>query len=191
MGFSVLVVAEGHAVASTRQVLATESFEPRGAQESTFFLTASAAPRALTVVGELVLGYLTKDPPELRLMVLVRDAIEDHDAMLQADSSEDPAAAAPAGASAAERAALQEARERLIQLTARAVSAGRTIRNMEQQQARQGVGMRGDMAAARDSMEFLMGEAKDAIEARDFDTAKRNMDLAERALEKLEGFLGR
>jgi len=74
MGFSVLVVAEGHAVASTRQVLATESFEPRGAQESTFFLTASAAPRALTVVGELVLGYLTKDPPELRLMVLVRDA---------------------------------------------------------------------------------------------------------------------
>lgn len=47
------------------------------------------------------------------------------------------------------------------------------------------------MAAARDSMEFLMGEAKDAVEARDFDTAKRNMDLAERALEKLEGFLGR
>ena len=79
----------------------------------------------------------------------------------------------------------------MIQLAARAVSAGRTIRNMEQQQARQGVGMRGDMAAARDSMEFLMGEAKDAIEARDFDTAKRNMDLAERALEKLEGFLGR
>ncbi|OFV96903.1 MAG: hypothetical protein A3H94_03315 [Acidobacteria bacterium RIFCSPLOWO2_02_FULL_60_20] len=106
-------------------------------------------------------------------------------------SANAPAAAAPAGASAAERAALQEARERLIQLTARAVSAGRTIRNMEQQQARQGVGMRGDMAAARDSMEFLMGEAKDAIEARDFDTAKRNMDLAERALEKLEGFLGR
>jgi len=47
------------------------------------------------------------------------------------------------------------------------------------------------MAAARDSMEFLLAEAKGALEARDLPTAKRNMDLAERALEKLEGFLGR
>ena len=65
------------------------------------------------------------------------------------------------------------------------------MRTMEQAQARQGVGMRGDMAAARDSMEFLLGGAKDALEARDLLTAKRNMDLAERALERLEGFLGR
>ena len=65
------------------------------------------------------------------------------------------------------------------------------MRTMEQAQARRGVGMRGDMAAARDSMEFLLGEAKNALEARDLTTAKRNMDLAERALEKLEDFLGR
>jgi len=79
----------------------------------------------------------------------------------------------------------------MIQLVARAAAVGRTMRNIEQQQNRQGVGMRADMAAARDSMEFLLGEAKDALEARDLDTAKRNMDLAERALEKVENFLGR
>ena len=62
---------------------------------------------------------------------------------------------------------------------------------MEQQQAKQGLGMRGDMSAARDSMEYLMGQAKNAVEGRHFVIANRNMDLAERQIEKLEGFLGR
>ena len=76
-------------------------------------------------------------------------------------------------------------------IAARAAAVGRTMRTMEQRQASQGVGMRGDMAAARDSMEFLLGGAKEALDARDLVTAKRNMDLAERALEKLESLLGR
>jgi hypothetical protein len=62
---------------------------------------------------------------------------------------------------------------------------------MDQQQARLGVGMRADMAAARESMEYLLTEAKEAIEARDAEAGKRKMDLAERQVEKLERFLGR
>ncbi|MBI4479831.1 MAG: protein kinase [Acidobacteria bacterium] len=108
-----------------------------------------------------------------------------------APAAASPEPAAPARPTAADSAPIFQARQRMIQLAARAAAVARTVRNMEQQQARQGVGMRGDMAAARDSMEFLMAETKDAIEARDFDTANRNMDLAERAIEKLEGFLGR
>ncbi|HWP84271.1 MAG TPA: hypothetical protein VNN17_03730, partial [Terriglobia bacterium] len=99
--------------------------------------------------------------------------------------------AAPSGPPAAELAAFQETRERLVMVAARAAAVGRTLRTMEQAQARQGVGMRADMAAARDSMEYLLGGARDALEARDLATAKRNLDLAERALEKLENFLGR
>jgi hypothetical protein len=91
----------------------------------------------------------------------------------------------------ADMAALQASRERFIMMAARATAAGQSMANMEQAQARQGLGMRGDMAAARDSMEFLLSSAKDALDAGDLATAKRNMDLAERALEKLEGFLGR
>jgi hypothetical protein len=115
----------------------------------------------------------------------------------QAESQTEQAAAAsappaaPSGPGAAEFAALQESRERFILLAARAAAMGRSMRNMEQAQARQGLGMRADMAAARDSMEFLLGGAKEALDARDLVTANRNMDLAERALERLEGFFGR
>ena len=79
----------------------------------------------------------------------------------------------------------------MISLVARAAAVGRSMKRMEEQQGRQGVGMRGDMAAARDTMEYLMAETKTAVDAKDLETAKRNMDLAERQIEKLETFLGR
>ena len=77
------------------------------------------------------------------------------------------------------------------QLAARANSVANSLGRMEQQQARMGVGLRGDMAAARDSVEYLMGETKGAIAAGDADGAKSNLNLAERQIEKLEDFLGR
>ena len=76
-------------------------------------------------------------------------------------------------------------------LAGRANSVANSLGRMEQQQAKMGVGLRGDMAAARDSMEYLLGEAKNALAAGDADGAKRNMGLAERQIEKLEDFLGR
>jgi serine/threonine protein kinase len=87
--------------------------------------------------------------------------------------------------------ALGGLRSEYAQLAGRANSVANSLGRMEQQQARMGVGLRGDMAAARDSMEYLMGEAKSALEVGDAEGAKRNLGLAERQIEKLEDFLGR
>ena len=46
------------------------------------------------------------------------------------------------------------------------------------------------MAAAKQSVEYLMGEADASLAAGDAATAKRNLDLAEQNVEKLERFLG-
>ena len=51
--------------------------------------------------------------------------------------------------------------------------------------------MRRDMAAAAQSMRFLMKEAATALEEKDAATATRNLDLAEQNLERVERFLGR
>jgi serine/threonine protein kinase len=99
---------------------------------------------------------------------------------------------APTAASAAPpSAALGGLRSDYAMLAGRANSVANSLGRMEQQQGRMGVGLRTDMAAARDSMEYLMGEAKSALSAGDADEAKRNMDMAERQVEKLEEFLGR
>jgi hypothetical protein len=113
--------------------------------------------------------------------------------------SDQPEPAAPAEAvsspqpaeGSADRERSQETRERMIRLAARAATAARSIRSMEQAQASRGFGLRADMSAARDQMEFLMEDAQRAAQERDFETAGRNMDLAERQIEKIENFLGR
>jgi serine/threonine-protein kinase len=99
--------------------------------------------------------------------------------------------APPAAAPPRDNAALAELRERAIFLASRAAAVRNSIARLEQQQARMGLGLRGDMAAANQRMDFLMKEAGAALSAGDADAAKRNMDLAEREVEKLEKFLGR
>jgi hypothetical protein len=47
------------------------------------------------------------------------------------------------------------------------------------------------MAAAKESMEYLLDEAKASMRDKDADGTKRNLDLAEKQVEKLERFLGR
>lgn len=79
----------------------------------------------------------------------------------------------------------------MILVAARAGAVSRSMQTMERQQSRMGVSMRPDMAAAHESMGYLLREADSSLSAGDAATAKRNLDLAERQLEKLEGFLGR
>ncbi len=101
-----------------------------------------------------------------------------------------PPPAAPAGA-AAQVAEAQQLRERMMDLAARANAVKASMDGIERQQRASGLGMRADMAAAAQRVEFLMGEANGALAARDNTAAKRNLDLAERDIEKLEAFLGR
>jgi hypothetical protein len=65
------------------------------------------------------------------------------------------------------------------------------MQTMEDRQRQQGVGMRADMAAARESMSSFLEEARSDLAAGDAAAAKRNLDLAEGHLEKIERFLGR
>ncbi|HSA93120.1 MAG TPA: protein kinase [Terriglobales bacterium] len=88
-------------------------------------------------------------------------------------------------------AALQEQRERLIMMASRAAAVRSSLETLQRQQAASGLGLRGDMAAARESMEYLLDEAKASMRDKDADGTKRNLDLAEKQVEKLERFLGR
>jgi hypothetical protein len=96
-------------------------------------------------------------------------------------------AAIPPGASEAEIEALED---RLSKLSARANATKGGVNRLRQQQARLGVGLRADMATALDRQEYLLGQAESAFNAGDATRAKRQLDLAEREVEKIERFLG-
>lgn len=101
-----------------------------------------------------------------------------------------PAAAAPS-ASAVDERELSELRERLMLLGARVNAAQASLNRLKQEQARMGLGLRGDIAAAAQRVEFYMDEAETAIKRGDAAAAKRHLENADRETARLEKFLGR
>lgn len=91
----------------------------------------------------------------------------------------------------AKLAALREARDHLMALGSRANSARATLTRMKEQQARQGLGMRGDITTSEQRMETFLDDAQDAIKTGDVDGAKKALSNAEREIDRLDGFLGR
>jgi hypothetical protein len=85
---------------------------------------------------------------------------------------------------------LEALEDRLLKLSARANATKGGAERLRQQQARMGVGLRADMATALERQEYLLGQAESAFNAGDAARAKRQLDLAEREVEKLERFLG-
>jgi eukaryotic-like serine/threonine-protein kinase len=77
------------------------------------------------------------------------------------------------------------------QLFVRAGAVERGLDVFQQQQASQGLGLRGDMAARQESMKLNLSRAQQAMEQRDGVRAQRFKTLAERDVEALERFLGR
>ena len=94
----------------------------------------------------------------------------------------------PARASAAE---LNELREQFNQLSIRAGGAKNGLRSMQQQMAAQGLGIRGDMLETESRMDYQMKEAMDYIRSGDAEQARTTLQMAQRAVETLEKFLGR
>lgn len=88
-------------------------------------------------------------------------------------------------------AALREARELLTMLGSRANSARSTLSRMKQEQARQGLGMRGDILTAEQRMEAFLDDAQAAIRSGDHEGAKKYLSQAEREIDKIDSFLGR
>ena len=62
---------------------------------------------------------------------------------------------------------------------------------MRREQARMGLGLRGDMAARQSTMNINLSRAQDAVTKGDAPRAQRYRDAAEADLEVLEKFLGR
>jgi serine/threonine-protein kinase len=87
--------------------------------------------------------------------------------------------------------ALEELREQLMLLGTRVNAAQASLNRLKQEQARMGLGLRGDIAAAAQRMEFYMDEAEAAIKRGDAGAARRHLDNAERETTRLEKFLGR
>ena len=79
----------------------------------------------------------------------------------------------------------------LDQLLVRAGAVERGLDVLQQQQARQGLGLRSDMASRQESMKLNLSRAQQAMEQRDGVRAQRFKTLAERDVEALERFLGR
>jgi len=87
--------------------------------------------------------------------------------------------------------ALRELRDHMTMLASRANSARATLAHMKEQQARQGLGMRGDITASEQRMENYMDDAQAALRAGDPERAKKALATAEREIDKLDSFLGR
>jgi serine/threonine-protein kinase len=101
-----------------------------------------------------------------------------------------PAPTAPAPSAVDER-ELSELRERLMLLAARVNAAQASLNRLKQEQAHMGLGLRGDIAASAQRVEFYMDEAEAAIKRGDAAAAKRHLENADRETARLEKFLGR
>lgn len=86
---------------------------------------------------------------------------------------------------------LNEIRDQLNLLSIRMDTVKGSLDILRQQQAASGYGLRSDMASSAQRMEYYFTQAEVAHNRRDADAAKKNMDLAEREVSKLEKFLGK
>ena len=116
-----------------------------------------------------------------------------------AAESQGTAPGAPNGGAAAANTAaagpspqeIREARDRLMNLDARAQSAQAGVQQIRSQQQSQGLDIRGDILSAMNRMQNDMNEANSALARNDLAEANDYMDRAHREIGILEKFLGR
>jgi hypothetical protein len=137
-----------------------------------------------SVIGDFYFLPVGSSPPEKRDLTLVADA-QRPPATVQVANPPRQAAAAVDDSSL--RDALDD---RLTKLVARAGAVTGSLDNLRQEQARQGVSLRGDMAAASTQLNVLLNQAEKAFNDGDLRRASRSMDQLEPVLAKLERFLG-
>jgi hypothetical protein len=80
--------------------------------------------------------------------------------------------------------------DRYLKLSARANIVYDGLQKLRQEQAQIGASLRGDMAGAAERMKSYMDQADRALGDGNSAAAEKNMDSAEREVEKLEKFLG-
>ena len=100
------------------------------------------------------------------------------------------ASAAAAAAADANAEQLEQLREQGSLLSIRVGTVKSSLDGLRKAQARTGLGLRADMAASAQRMDYLMNEADAALQRGDAAATQRNLDLAEKEVSKLEKFLG-
>jgi eukaryotic-like serine/threonine-protein kinase len=105
-------------------------------------------------------------------------------------SAPDSQAQDEAAAALARKKLLDDMEAESDHLDSRAAAVESSLDTLEQQMHSQGLGLRGDMVAARGNMRNDLAKAKQAMDAGDTDRARHFLDLAHHEVEKLEAFLG-
>ena len=77
------------------------------------------------------------------------------------------------------------------QLVVRASVVNRSLDTLQQEQARQGLSLRGDIAGRQTSMNLSLTRAQQAVQQQNAGRAQKFKAMAEADLEALERFLGR
>jgi Caspase domain len=144
-----------------------------------YFLPDGAAPPAPQ--RDLVLAK-DSPPPAARVEIAAAPAPTSPLAAPPRQAAAPATPAAPAGQDAAE--------DRLLKLVSRAAAVRGSLDNLRAEQARQGVSLRADMAAAFEQMELLLNQADSSVGKGDVRRGERAMDQLEPVLQKLEKFLG-
>jgi serine/threonine-protein kinase len=101
-----------------------------------------------------------------------------------------PRTSAASAAADAQAEQLEKLREQGSLLSIRVGTVKSSLDGLRNAQARSGLGLRADMAASAQRMDYLMNEADAAVQRGDAAAAQRNLDLAEKEVSKLEKFLG-
>ncbi len=86
---------------------------------------------------------------------------------------------------------IRELREHLMLLATRSGAVRTTVTGLQRNQARAGLGLRGDITASMQRMEYYLDEMESAMKRNDAAAAKKYLDSAEREISRLESFLGR
>ena len=99
-------------------------------------------------------------------------------------------AAAQAQQAAAAAAQMEELEKQFDQISTRSNAVGASLDTLRQQQASQGLNLRGDVAASEERLHTYVNRAQAALQGQDVASAEKYLKLAEPELEKIEKFLG-
>jgi eukaryotic-like serine/threonine-protein kinase len=99
-------------------------------------------------------------------------------------------AAAQAQQAAAAAAQMEELEKQFDQISTRSNAVGASLDTLRQQQASQGLNLRGDVAASEERLHTYVNRAQAALQSQDTASAEKYLKLAEPELDKIEKFLG-
>ena len=161
--------------ASSMEDLASDSVPPQGLEETATPPATQEYQPAEEPPGTAALS--PPDPPEQRPYP---EAVK-----------EPPPSPPPPPVDEKRIASLRELRKHMMLMAGRIAAVRGSLNTLHGEQARSGLGLRGDMAAAEKRMEFYMDEAEAALSEEDPDSARKHLASAEKELGKLERFFGR